>query len=178
MGGWGAFSTGLTGNSFIASLLYIAGKGMPTPAALIVDRWIREGKRIYWKFAPVTTPRTVQPGEELVIASDEDLRCVEGVLWEASGYVTSPRCAIRFQSEDFDSGDKFRIDTSLESGENIPNDYLWARGPPEIPFYSIVLVVPFVWTDWAKVSIVNLDDEPITVLKSLYLVSMIKRGRP
>ena len=148
---------------------------MPEAAALIVDRWISEGKEVVYKFAPVTRPRVVQPGEELVTASERALKCKQGVLWHASGFVTSPTCAIRFQHKDFDSGNDYRLDTTLLSGEHMPNTALWAKGPPELPgFYSIVLMVPFTWENWAKVSFVNLSVNPITVLQSLYLIAMVK----
>jgi len=150
---------------------------MPEAAALIVNQWIKEGKKVIYKFAPVTIPRTIQPGKELVIASENDLRCQQGVLWHASGFITSPKAAIRFQSPDFDTGDRFRIDTSLESGENMPNTALWARGPPDTTFYTIVLLTPYTWTDWARVTIINLDEVPITVLQSVYLVAMWREVR-
>ena len=147
---------------------------MPEAAALIVDRWMREKKNIVYKFAPVTVARTIQPGKELIIASENALRCKQGVLWHASGFISSPTCAIRFTHKDFDTGTSYRLDTTLLSGENMPNNALWARGPPDTPFYTIVLMIPFTWEEWAKVTIVNLDVNPITVLQSLYLIAMVK----
>ena len=148
---------------------------MPDAAALLVDRWISEGKEVVYRFAPVTSPHTVPAGEEFVTASERVLKCKQGVLWHASGFLTSPTCAIKFSHKDFDSGNNYRIDSTLLSGEHMPNTALWAKGPPELPgFYSIVLMVPFTWTEWAKVSFVNLSDNPITLLQSLYLVAMVK----
>ena len=149
---------------------------MPEAAALIVDRWMEQGKDVVYRFAPVQNPIVVQPGEEYVTADESILRCEQGVLWHASGFLSSPTCAIRFQHKDFDSGNNYRIDTTLLSGEHSPNGALWAKGPPELPgFYSIVLMVPFTWQDWARVSFINLDTNPITILRSLYLVAMVRK---
>ncbi len=151
---------------------------MPEAAALIVDRWISEGKEVVYRFAPVTNPRIILPGEELIIASETDLKCKQGVLWHASGFITSPVCATRFEHKDFDTGSSYRVDTTLLSGENMPNNALWARGPPDTPFYTFVLMVPFTWQTWARVSFINLDVVPITLLASLYLVAMVKEPSP
>jgi len=148
---------------------------MPDGPALIVDRWIKDKLPFVWKFAPILTPRIVLPGTAHPIASLADLTCEEGVLWSAAAIITSPVCSIRFESPDFDTQNNLRIDNILALGETMPNTLAWARGPPDIAFYQITLAIPYLWKEWGRVSLVNLDTVSISVLQTVYLVAL-QRG--
>jgi len=138
-------------------------------ASLIVDRWIREGLPFQWSLNPVTTPRLVQPGEEWEIVTPSDLRCNEGVLWGGGIALSSPNVALRFRSEGFDTGENYTISYMLTTGEWLPNQMIWVKGPPTIPFYVMIFGIPWCWKNWAALSVINLDTVPVYVIKYMYM---------
>jgi len=139
--------------------------------SLVIDRWIREGLPFKWSLTPVTTAKTIQPGEEFSILEPADLRCREGVLVTAAIATSSPNVALRFRCDDFDTAETYTISFMLTTGEWLPNEMIWVRGPPTIPYYVMIFGIPWVWRNWAAVSVINLDTVPVYIIKYLYMIA-------
>lgn len=150
---------------------------MADASGMIIDRWIREKLPFKWSLSPIVTPRVIQPGVEVDILTPDQLRCDEGVHVTSSLALTSPNVALRLRGDLFDTGDKFTIAFILTTGEWLPNELAWCKGPPTIPYYTLVVGMPWVWKDWGAVSLINRDTIPVTLIKYIYMIGK-QSGKP
>jgi len=111
-------------------------------------------------FGPVVIPKN---GLRVIPVENYVFKGLEGALEVFHGEFDHPLCGIRVESGEplgeYDSGTVFNIRNYIFGAQRRSSTDIMLVIPPDVPygFYGIKRAVPWHWTGWLRLSLINID---------------------
>jgi len=155
---------------------------MSISASPLITDWIIHGLEFQYHLQPKRGPFIIPPNGIIQVPSDQyTFKASEGALLYFGALFHSPLCGVRFEcSNGLDTENNFTVDSvSFLGAANTPF-FVSATIHPKISagLFSILNSREILWTNWARLSLINLDSIPQTCIGYAYMMATLSKPRP
>ena len=128
----------------------------------------------------ILRPLTLAAGEEKRLPTQDYIFSYpEGVLLEFTGVFDHPSCGIRLECyPDLDTSNIFTVTSALIAGANKYDPLIYGSVPPSSLFYIIRICSPWIFQEWMRLSVFNMDSVDHTFIGHGYHLAVLKEPRP
>lgn len=148
---------------------------------LIVD-WIKNGLKWQYRLQPKRGPFTIPPNGIWSVPEEPYIfTAPEGVLLYFGALFHSPLCGVRFEcANGLDTEDNFTVDAAAFLGAANTPFFVSATMHPKISsgLFTVLNSREIPWTDWARLSLINLDSNPQICVGYAYMMATLSKPRP
>jgi hypothetical protein len=151
-----------------------------TPHSPLLRDWVAQGLEWKYLWSPVLNPFVIPANSQVQLPTEKStFMAPEGVAMTFIAAFDNPLCGIRFESPQLDTGSFFTVANLTTIGAYNQPFFVMALIPPVTPAGVFVIgnAKDWVWTDWARIYVINTDNVPHTCLSYAYTIAVLIKPR-